>query len=171
MTSFAREVATAAVDAPQRPVVQLDDHTLSYRAIDGVVQPARPRGSDHPRRPQRLPRGIEEASTGTPPGWKSQSLACRTTSRPRGQERGLQRAQALHRLANLHYCKPGRHPLSGMTFAVSGSAACGHRPFDRMVLVEPERSTLTTSSGRPVTRGHLDAEHQHVRRTGASVLA
>ncbi|MFZ0091318.1 MAG: long-chain fatty acid--CoA ligase [Solirubrobacteraceae bacterium] len=37
MTNFAQEVAAAAADASERPAVKFDDHTMSYRALDGAV--------------------------------------------------------------------------------------------------------------------------------------
>jgi len=37
MTNFAKELAGAAADAPERPAVRLDDHTMSYGALDGAV--------------------------------------------------------------------------------------------------------------------------------------
>jgi len=37
VTNFAQELLAAAADAPDRPAVRLDDHTLSYAALDGAV--------------------------------------------------------------------------------------------------------------------------------------
>ena len=37
MTNFATELETAAADAPERPAVRLDAHTLTYAALDAAV--------------------------------------------------------------------------------------------------------------------------------------